>query len=305
MMGMSKVNIPWPSSRPGRYLVPCDSCGDSREVNADHARAIIRGRYQNICGSCSSSSRNGKRVYPPGDDMKGVQWSGDNFRSYLTAQNLRVFEIQCTSEHHRGERWKIVSRAAYERVKSGKTRGFCKSCAQKAAGTSAPIRRSKGLDQNELIPIKCGNPGCQNIRWLRRSTLVNYMSKGIVTKCRPCTNREATYTKSMRWQHPLATNLPCRPAPVNHRCHGLWESCERYNDCLVWAMENRWDGWVCSEPHDMTYCEVIDSAMIREAFGHSVNDGFLPDIAYANADSDSWLELGYGGSKPPRGGHHA
>lgn len=187
----------------------------------------------------------------------------------------------------------------------GVSPNVCRSCktresreARKKAALLNPPIIDHPTDRYVKVVCECGN-----VKYLLSRTVSSYKTKGIKPLCNECSQ-----AGKANWQKKVRHNLPCKPAPYCTRCHGLWEGCSLYDECLTYASAKGWKGWICTSDimhTDMEYCEIIDTAMIMEAFRHAVTEGFTPDSGYGSCESESWLEIGYGGSKPPTGGHHA
>lgn len=277
-------------------------------MDSNHVLALLRGDFPNICRTCGAKAYMDRKKREKAEAQAkiireriaakpkttkadrypdGVLREGENYRDERI-NGKRHWFARCSSEYHEGERWREVSRPAYEVVHRGKSDGFCVSCAQKEIGNAPPIpngpsnKERRYVDRWTTITCECGNE-----RELLVRTLQCYRAKGITPKCPNCSQSHKAV-----WQHPVDKSLPCRRAPEHHRCHAAWlgceDYCEHYDACLTRAVASGWSGWVCSLQHDMTYATPINE--LREdlliAMEHSVKHGFLPD-----ANSSEWLVL--------------
>jgi len=121
------------SSLSNKIKVRCDNCGKKREITKDHLRRISRGKYKNICRSCSKRIAGGLLV---------------------AARDKTIFKCpKC------GKKREMTGNNLIK-INEGKLTGNCRSCAQKGhrGYTKGLIHSEKTLNKMSEMRIGKLNP---------------------------------------------------------------------------------------------------------------------------------------------------
>jgi len=167
----------------------------------------------------------------------------------------------------------------YRRIQKGIWDGVCRSCAGRRGRVNNGC--SPTGSKTKAVTYKCPG-GCGMIKSVSEYNLKRYGK----TRCPACAvefrakmlkgvrpNKVTIRSKNFNASAPHPVRANAQPGSKSiHRCHGLWENCHHYDDCLNYVASKRWNGWVCSEQSDATYCETITSELIRTLYLDSIEE---------------------------------